>query len=87
MKRLVIIAALLLLVAAAAPAFGQGCIMCYEGARGASVGSQQALSRAVLVLLFPPVAIMGLIVGFAFRYAKRREQQQEAADAFHLTHA
>lgn len=87
MKRAAIIAALLSLVAAAAPAFGQGCIMCYEGARGASVGSQQALSNAVLVLLVPPVLIMGLIVGFAFRYAKKREQQQEAADAFHFTHA
>lgn len=87
MKRLLIFTALLLMVAAAAPAFGQGCIMCYEGARGASVGSQHALDNAVLVLLVPPVAIMGLIVGFAFRYAKKREQQQDAADSFNLTHA
>ena len=85
MKRYFAILALLL--AAAAPAFGQGCIMCYEGAKGASLGGQQALSRAVLVLLFPPVGIMTLLVGFAFYYARKRERQQDAAESFHaLSH-
>ena len=58
----------LLLGMAAAPAFGQGCIMCYESARGASVSGKNALSKGVAVLLFPPVAIMGVIVGMAFKY-------------------
>lgn len=59
---------LVLLLALAAPSFGQGCIMCYESARGASVHGQNALSRGVLVLLAPPILIMGVLVGFAFRY-------------------
>ncbi len=59
---------LVLLLALAAPAFGQGCIMCYESAKGASVKGQNALSHGVLVLLAPPVLIMGVLVGFAFRY-------------------
>ena len=69
----------LLLALSAAPAFGQGCIMCYEGAKGASTGGQNALSRAVLVLLVPPVGMMSLLVGFAFRYSKKREEAEETS--------
>ena len=60
--------ALALLLAITAPAFGQGCIMCYESARGASVKGQGALRNGTMVLLFPPVAIMGVLVGFAMKY-------------------
>lgn len=51
--------------------------MCYEGATGASTGGQQALSRAVVVLLVPPVGMMTLLVGFAFRYGKSREEAED----------
>ena len=59
---------LALLLALAAPAFGQGCIMCYQSAQGAGVRGKNALTKGVAVLLFPPIAIMGVLVGFAFRY-------------------
>jgi hypothetical protein len=55
------------------PAFSQGCAMCYTSALGASPRGQRALSRAVLVLLIPPVGMMFLLVGAGFQYAKRRD--------------
>ena len=78
MKRLAALTLLLVLWAAPA-AFGQGCIMCYEGARGASTGGQNALSRGVLVLLAPPIGIMTMIVGFAFVY-RRNDEEPESGE-------
>jgi hypothetical protein len=59
-----------------APAFGQGCAMCYSSARAASKDGQRAISRGVLVLLAPPVGFMTLGVGLAFRYGKKRDEEQ-----------
>jgi hypothetical protein len=61
-----------------APAFGQGCAMCYKSALGASPAGQKALSRAVTVLLIPPVGMMSLLVGAGFLYARRRDQRADA---------
>ena len=52
----------LLLALWAAPAFPQGCSMCYTSAEGASQRGQLALSHAVLALMIPT---LGLIAGFA----------------------
>jgi hypothetical protein len=60
----------------AAPAFSQGCAMCYSNAKGTSKEGQNAISRGVLVLLLPPVAFMTLGAAFAFRYGKRRDEEQ-----------
>ena len=73
MKRRLCVLALLLAMTAA-PAFGQGCIMCYEGATGASTSGQKALTEGGLVLLIPPVGLMTLLVGFAFRYGRERDE-------------
>jgi hypothetical protein len=65
---------LLLFLVSALPAFGQGCAMCYSNAAGASKDGQRALSKAVLVLLVPPLGFMTVGVGLAFRYGVRRDR-------------
>jgi hypothetical protein len=57
----------------AAPAFSQGCAMCYSSAVAASKDGQKAISKAVLVLVFPPAGFMTLGVGLAYRYGKKRD--------------
>jgi len=64
----------LLLALAAAPAFGQGCAMCYTSASGTDHDSQMALNRAVLVLLIPAVTMLVGFVGIAFAYSREREE-------------
>src|SRR5438445_11890026 len=62
----------LMLLLSVAPAFSQGCAMCYSNATGTTKEGQRAISRGVLVLLIPPVGFMTLGVGMAFRYGQER---------------
>jgi len=62
----------------AAPAFSQGCAMCYSTAKAVSKDGQNAISRGVLVLLLPPVAFMILGAGMAVRYSKKRDEEQQS---------
>lgn len=73
--RLAIFAGLLFLWAA--PAFGQGCAMCYSNATATTKDGQKAISRGVLVLLLPPVGLMTIGAGMAFRYGKKRDEENE----------
>ena len=61
----------------AAPAFGQGCAMCYSSASAASKDGLRAINKAVLVLLGPAVGFM--VFGFVavFRYSKKRDEDKE----------
>jgi hypothetical protein len=60
------------------PAFGQGCAMCNANAKATPKEGQRALNRAIFVMLAPPVAIMVFGFGFAIRYGKRRDRENES---------
>jgi hypothetical protein len=50
--------------------------MCYSTAAAASKDGQKALSKAVEVLVAPPLAVMTVGVALAFRYGRKRDQEQ-----------
>jgi hypothetical protein len=74
-RRLLILVAVLALWSA--PAFAQGCAMCYSNGAGATKDGQRAISRGVLVLLLPPLGFMSVGVGLAFRYGRKRDEERE----------
>jgi hypothetical protein len=63
---------------AGVPAFAQGCAMCYSTAAAASKDGQRAISKAVLVLLAPPVGFMTFGMSMAFRYARKRDVEENS---------
>jgi hypothetical protein len=50
--------------------------MCYSTARATSKEGQRAITRGVVVLVAPPLAVMTFGVGLAFRYGKKRDEEQ-----------
>lgn len=51
--------------------------MCYATAKATPKEGQLALNRAILIMVFPPLAALTLGVGAAFRYGKKRDSEKE----------
>jgi hypothetical protein len=49
-------------------------------ASGTTLQGKQALSRAVLILLVPPVGLMTFGMAVAFRYGKKRDQEDSSGE-------
>jgi hypothetical protein len=49
--------------------------MCYSTAAAASKDGQQAINRAVFVLLFPALGLMTAGMGAAVHYSKKRDSE------------
>jgi hypothetical protein len=72
----------LMLVLSAAPAFSQGCALCYTQAASSGARMIQALKSGILVLIVPPT--LGS-VGMIFVMYKKRDQvrrSDEDGDTF-----
>jgi hypothetical protein len=54
--------------------------MCYSSASAATKAGQNAISKAVIVLLLPPVGFMTVGIGAALRYGWKRDQEQDPTD-------
>jgi len=74
MKRFALLGLLVALYAA--PAFSQGCAMCYSTAAAASKDGQRAVNKAILVMLVPTLGFMTVGIGAARQYSKKRDKEQ-----------
>ncbi len=72
------LATLLLFATLCAPAFGQGCAMCYTGAEAAGAKSQKALDHGVLILMVTVMSFVGAFAVIAYKYRNPRQESGNA---------
>ena len=71
------LAVVLLLACGSAPGWAQSCAMCKATAQATPKEGQRAINRAIVIMLVPPLGILSLGIGFAFRYGKRRDREND----------
>ena len=71
------LAVVLLLAFGSAPGWAQSCAMCKATATATPKEGQRAINRAIVIMLVPPLGIMSLGIGFAFRYGRRRDRENQ----------
>lgn len=64
-------AVMAMLIMCAPAGWSQGCALCNDSARQASVSGRTALNRGIAVLLVPPVGMMATLIGYAFWRSRR----------------
>ncbi len=82
MKRL-LCSLTLLLAMSAAPAFGQGCAMCWASANAASLRGKRALNNGITLMLVPTLGLMAGFVGLTVLYNRQdsRDHDGESEDS------
>jgi hypothetical protein len=69
-------------LAVTSPALAQGCAMCKATVENSAAAQAQlkAFNIGTLALLIPPVTMMGVILGFAYKRRGAGEDEQEKID-------
>jgi hypothetical protein len=77
MSRKKVAMALLAMALWTVPAFAQGCAMCRANAKATPKEGQQAINRAIFLMMAPPLCAVTLGTGLIVRYARRRDREIE----------
>jgi len=76
MKRVLCIAGLLCALASA-PAFGQGCAMCWSSADAAANRGKRALNNGITLMLVPTLGLMAGFAGLTVVYSRKQKDGED----------